>query len=68
MFQSVLSVKAFAAPHTTLPANRLVLHKELGGDKLFSRAQQRRSSAVALYMRECFDYLGIDSGDERVES
>lgn len=67
VFQSVLSIKTFAAPHTILPANRLVLHKELGGDKLFRRAQQgKRSSGVALYM-ECFDCLGIDSGDERVK-
>lgn len=51
MFQSVLSIKAFAAPHIILPANRLMLL--LGGDKLFRKAQQgRRSSGVALYMRE----------------
>lgn len=67
VFQSVLSFKTFAAPHTILPANRLVLHKELEGDKLFRRAQQgKRSSSVALYMKDCSDCLGIDSGDERV--
>lgn len=66
-FQSVLSIKAFGAPHGILPANGLVLHKELGGDKLFRRAQQgRRSSGVALYMRACLT-LEIDSGGERVE-
>lgn len=66
MFQSVLRVKAFAAPHTILPANRLVL--QLGGEKLFRRAQQgKRSSGVVLYMREWLGCLGIDSGNERVE-
>ena len=40
----------------------------MDGYKLFRRDRQGRSgSGVALYIRECFDCLEIDDGDERVE-
>ncbi|GAB0180585.1 maestro heat-like repeat-containing protein family member 7 [Grus japonensis] len=40
----------------------------MDGYKLFRRDRQgRRGSGVALYVRECFDYLELDDGDDRVE-
>ncbi|GAB0189311.1 maestro heat-like repeat-containing protein family member 7 [Grus japonensis] len=36
--------------------------------KPFRRDRQgRRGSGVALYVRECFDYVELDDGDDRVE-
>ncbi|GAB0203947.1 hypothetical protein GRJ2_002860300 [Grus japonensis] len=40
----------------------------MDGYKLFRRDRQgRRGSEVALYVRECFDCLELDNGDDRVE-
>ncbi|GAB0207466.1 mitochondrial enolase superfamily member 1 [Grus japonensis] len=40
----------------------------MDGYKLFRRDRQgRRGGGVALYVRECFDCLELDDGDERVE-
>ncbi|GAB0209132.1 hypothetical protein GRJ2_003378900 [Grus japonensis] len=40
----------------------------MDGYKLFRRDRQgRRGSGVALYVRECFDCLELNDGDERVE-
>ncbi|GAB0204048.1 hypothetical protein GRJ2_002870400 [Grus japonensis] len=40
----------------------------MDGYKLFRRDRQgRRGSGVALYVRECFDCLELDDGDNRVE-
>ncbi|GAB0206524.1 hypothetical protein GRJ2_003118000 [Grus japonensis] len=40
----------------------------MDGYKLFRRDRQgRRGGGVALYVRECFDCLELDNGDERVE-
>ncbi|KAK4824553.1 hypothetical protein QYF61_016157 [Mycteria americana] len=40
----------------------------MDGYKLFRRGRQgRRGSGVALYVRECFDCLELNDGDERVE-
>ncbi|GAB0203723.1 hypothetical protein GRJ2_002837900 [Grus japonensis] len=40
----------------------------MDGYKLFRRDRQgRRGGGVALYVRECFDCLELDDGDDRVE-
>jgi len=40
----------------------------MGGYKLFRRDRQGgRGDGVALYVRECFDCLELDDGDDRVE-
>jgi len=40
----------------------------MGGYKLFRRNRQaRRGGGVALYVRECFDCLVPDDGDDKVE-
>lgn len=49
IFQSVLSVSAFAAPHTTLPANRPVLHKELGGETLQKGSARKKQWGSPVY-------------------
>ncbi|GAB0208010.1 hypothetical protein GRJ2_003266700 [Grus japonensis] len=39
----------------------------MDGYKLFRRDRQWRGSGVALYVKECFDCLELNDGDDRVE-